>query len=99
MTSCSLTRIERLLRARVAGEGNGSFYRTFAVSPSISLLSSRTARPRAKMIRRDAWQPMWAREDVCELFAETVSPFAENLGQSCVLFAANMGRVERCLWV
>jgi hypothetical protein len=39
MTSCSLTRIEGLLRVRVAGEGNGPFYRTFTVSPSISLLS------------------------------------------------------------
>ena len=39
MTSCSLTRIEGLLRVRVAGEGNGPFYRTFATSPNISLLS------------------------------------------------------------
>ena len=28
-----------LLRVRVAGEGNGPFYRTFAISPNISLLS------------------------------------------------------------
>src|SRR2546430_6022999 len=46
MTSCSLTRIEGLLRARVAGEGNGPFYRTFAVSPSISMLSSTSHRCR-----------------------------------------------------
>src|SRR5215510_12514194 len=38
MTSCSLTRIEGLLRVRVAGEGNEPFYRTFAISPHISLL-------------------------------------------------------------
>ena len=42
---------------------------------------------------------MWAREDVCELFAHNVSPFADNLGQRYALFAANVGRVERCLWV
>ena len=28
-----------------------------------------------------------------------VGLFADNLGQSCVLFGANVGRVERCLWV
>src|SRR6266487_3129764 len=39
MTSCSLTRIERLLRVQVAGEGNEPFYLTFAISPHISLLS------------------------------------------------------------
>src|SRR5215471_394753 len=31
---------------------------------------ARTARQPAKTIRGDAWQPMWAREDVCELFAQ-----------------------------
>ena len=41
---------------------------------------------------------MWAREDVCELFAQNVSPFAENLGPRAVLFAANVGRIERRLW-
>ena len=41
---------------------------------------------------------MWAREDVCELFAQNVSPFAENLGPRAVLFAANVGRVEQRLW-
>src|SRR5262245_29896921 len=60
---------------------------------------SRTARQRAKTIRGYALQPMWAREDVCELFAQNVSPFAENLGQRYALFAANVGRVESCLWV
>ena len=39
MTSCSLTRIEGLLRVQVAGEGNEPFYLTFAISPHISLLS------------------------------------------------------------
>jgi hypothetical protein len=44
MTSCSLTRIEGLLRVRGASEGNGPFYRTFTASPSISLLSQRDPR-------------------------------------------------------
>src|SRR5215475_14643841 len=52
---------------------------------------ARTTRQPAKTIRGDAWQPMWAREDVCELFAQNVSPFAENLGPRAVLFAANVG--------
>src|SRR5215475_1387873 len=59
---------------------------------------ARTARQPAKTIRGDAWQPMWAREDVCELFAQNVSPFAENLGPRAVLFEANVGRIERRLW-
>src|SRR4029450_8875645 len=39
MTSCSLTRIGGLLRVRVTGESHRSSYRSFAVSPRISLLS------------------------------------------------------------
>src|SRR5262245_28891345 len=39
MTSCSLTRIGGLLRVRVTGESHKSSYRSFAVSPRISLLS------------------------------------------------------------
>jgi hypothetical protein len=49
MTSCSLTRIEGLLRVRVVGEGNGPFYRTFTVSPSISLLSWRIVKDRIRL--------------------------------------------------
>lgn len=41
---------------------------------------------------------MGAREDVCELFAQKVNPFAENLGPRAVLFAANVGRIESRLW-
>src|SRR4029453_3271435 len=41
MTSCSLTRIGGLLRVRVTGESHRSSYRSFAVSPRISLLSDR----------------------------------------------------------
>src|SRR5215510_16088820 len=39
MTSCSLTCIGRFLRVRVTGESHRSSYRSFAVSPRISLLS------------------------------------------------------------
>src|SRR5262245_11855668 len=46
MTSCSLTRIQGFLRVRVTGEQHRPFYRTFTVSPSISLPSSTRARPR-----------------------------------------------------
>ena len=53
MTSCSLTRIEGLLRVRVAGKGNGPFYRTFAISPSISLLS----KGRAEWLSRSVAPP------------------------------------------
>src|SRR5881296_3223746 len=53
MTSCSLTRIEGLLRVRVAGEGYTPFYRTFAVSPSISMLSLADAQ---------AWEPRASRD-------------------------------------
>src|SRR5262249_20583120 len=59
---------------------------------------ARAARRPAQTIRGDAGQPMWAREDVCELFAQNVSPFAENLGPRAVLFAANVGRIERRVW-
>src|SRR5215471_17428394 len=45
---------------------------------------ARTTRQPAKTIRGDAGQPMWAREDVCELFAQNVRPFAENLGPRAV---------------
>jgi hypothetical protein len=31
---------------------------------------------------------MWAREDVCELFAQNVNPFAENLGSYTILVIA-----------
>ena len=41
---------------------------------------------------------MWAREDVCELFAPNVSPFAANVGLTHGPFAANVGRVEQRLW-
>src|SRR5215813_10611823 len=59
---------------------------------------SRTARQLAKTIRGDAWQPMWAREDVCELFAPNVGPFAANVDPRDMVFAANVGRVEQRLW-
>ena len=39
MTSCSLRRIRELLRVRVTGEYHRPFYRSFEVTPSISLLS------------------------------------------------------------
>jgi hypothetical protein len=38
--SCSLIRIRGLLRARVTDESHRPFYRSFEVTPSISLLSS-----------------------------------------------------------
>jgi hypothetical protein len=41
---------------------------------------------------------MWAREDVGELFAPNVGPFAANVGPRDILFAANVGRVEQRLW-
>src|SRR5215468_10462764 len=42
MTSCSLTRIEGLLLVRTIGEGIESFYASFLISPSISMLSARS---------------------------------------------------------
>src|SRR5215510_5105033 len=61
MTSCSLTRIRGLLRVRVANEEYRSSYRSFEVSPSISLLSrndtvllaDRAARARALCREQD----------------------------------------------
>ena len=44
-------------------------------------------------------QRLRARSDVCELFAENVSPFAENVGLKHGVFAKNVSRIERCLWV
>src|SRR6266571_2784562 len=43
MTSCSLTRIRGPLRVRVIGEEHRPFYPSFAISPSISLLSTPSA--------------------------------------------------------
>src|SRR5215510_7590664 len=51
MTSCSLTRIRGLLRVRVANEEYRSSYRSFEVSPSISLLSCETGRHHGKIAR------------------------------------------------
>ena len=44
-------------------------------------------------------QRMRARSDVCELFAKNVSPFAENVSLKHGVFAKNVSRIERCLWV
>src|SRR5215510_15118670 len=64
MTSCSLTRIGGLLRVRVTGESHRSSYRSFAVSPRISLLSweaVQEAREEGHEALDAAWQERWQR--------------------------------------
>jgi hypothetical protein len=41
---------------------------------------------------------MWAREDVCGLFADNVGPSAGNVGLRCRMFAGNVGLIAACLW-
>ena len=52
-----------------------------------------------KIVRLRYVQRMRARSDVCELFAKNVSPFAENVSLKHGVFAKNVSRIERCLWV
>jgi len=44
------------------------------------------------------WQRMWAREDVCGLFANNVGPSADNVGPRRYVFAENVGSIAACLW-
>src|SRR5712691_8783257 len=52
---------------------------------------SRTMRQRAETVRGPYLQTMWAREDVCGLFAENVGPRRH-------VFADNVGSIAACLW-
>ncbi len=55
-------------------------------------------RQRAETVRGPYLQTMWAREDVCGLFADNVGPSAENVGPRRHVFADNVGSMAACLW-
>src|SRR5206468_7944195 len=63
-----------------------------------ALGQSRTMRQQAETVRGPYWQPMWARKDVCGLFAANVGPSAENVGPRRHVLAANVGSIAACLW-
>ena len=54
-------------------------------------------RQRAETVRGPYWQTMWAQEDVCGLFANTVGPSAENVGPRRYVFADNVDSIVACL--
>src|SRR5437879_12712718 len=55
-------------------------------------------RQNAETFRGLYWQPMWARKDVCGLFAANVGPSAANVGPRRHVLAANVGSIAACLW-
>jgi hypothetical protein len=55
-------------------------------------------RQRAETVRGPYLQTMWAREDVCGLFADNVGPSAANVGLRRHVFADNVGSIATCLW-
>src|SRR5437879_5217578 len=63
-----------------------------------ALGQSRTMRQQAETVRGPYWQPMWARKDVCGLFAANVGPSAANVGPRRHVLAANVGSIAACLW-
>ena len=55
--------------------------------------------PSGQAGRQRRLQLMWVGADVGGLVAVNVGSFANNLGPRPPLFAVNLGRKSRCLWV